>query len=91
MTSTDAIAAKIAYACIYSPDAESAARHLATLVRDRACGLDEGVEEWQLALDELVYSEPQLKSLNRFGARFLTAEWRQILSDVSRQIGPSLD
>lgn len=84
---TDRIGAKIAYVCIYSDSADHAARHLANLVRDRACGLDEGPEEWRAAIGELLQSDKKLINLNHLGAAFSIAEWRQILREVSAAIG----
>lgn len=87
-TQTDAIAAKIAYACIYSENGEFAAAHLVSLVRDRACGLAEGPDAWQHAINEILQSDRHLKKLNQFGAHFDVTQWRNILEEVFAQLQP---
>jgi hypothetical protein len=78
----ETFAAKIAYACIFAQTVEEATENLVRLITNRDCGLDEGATAWREVLKNYRASPEDLGKLNRFGANFTAAQWREILEQV---------
>jgi len=75
-------AAKIAYACIFAQTVEDASVNLVRLITSSEGGFDEGIATWRVVLKDYLESPDDLLGLNRFGAKFTTAQWHLILEQV---------
>jgi hypothetical protein len=79
-------AAKIAYACIFAKTVAEASENLVRLISTGQCGFDEGATAWRTVLEDYLRHTDDFSQLNRIGASFTAAQWRQILTDVDNSL-----
>lgn len=78
----DYFAARMAYPSIFAGSVDAAAEHLANLIANQLCGLEEGADVWRAVLDSFARNEDTLDRLEIMGrhmcAPFSRAEWRDM-------------
>ena len=78
----DYFAARVAYLSIFKYSVDEAAKILANLIANRLGGLEEGLDEWRVALEKFARDDDALDRLEWMGRRmsapFTRAEWREL-------------
>jgi hypothetical protein len=73
---------KVAYVMIFKSEVDDAASHLYSLIANRACGFDEGLEYWIDTLSSWLKDGERLSRLNELGASFRSTQWEYILQQT---------